>query len=65
MSKIKEARGNLGLTQKQMAIMLNTPLKTYIKWENGERRTPGIAFAMIFIVEKYKGAKDALLAEYT
>ena len=61
---IKEARSDLGLTQKQMARMLHTPLRTYIKWENGERRTPGIAFAMIFIVQKYKSAKGLLLAEY-
>ena len=65
MKTIKEVRENLGLTQKQMATILNTPLSTYIKWECGERRTPGIAFAMIFVVKKYKGAKDALLAEYT
>lgn len=65
MSIIQQARSDLGLTQKQMAKMLNTPLRTYIKWENGERRTPGIAFAVIFVVEKYKSAKDVLLAEFT
>ncbi|HID70147.1 MAG TPA: XRE family transcriptional regulator, partial [Desulfobacterales bacterium] len=47
MKSLKKVRSELKLTQKQMAKMLNTPLRTYIKWENGERRTPGIAFAMI------------------
>lgn len=65
MKTIKEARASHSLTQKQMATVLNTPLRTYIKWESGERRTPGIAFAMIFVVDKYKGAKAALLDEYT
>ena len=55
----------MGLTQKQMAGLLNTPLKTYQKWEHGERRTPGVVFAVLFLVDKYKGAATALLAEYT
>jgi len=65
MRYLKKVRANLKLTQKQMAKMLNTPLRTYIKWENGERRTPGIVFAMIFIIEKDEDAKNALFAKYT
>ena len=65
MTAIKEARVKLGLSQSQMAKMLNTPIKTYIKWDVGESNPPGVLKSTMFLVEKYKGAKAALLAEYT
>jgi len=64
-NKLTSARAKLGLTQQAMATMLNTPLKTYIKWEHGERRVPGICGALLHLVFKYKGAKTALLGKYT
>ncbi len=42
-TKLKEVRLKLGLTQSGLAKYLETPLSTYIKWEHGERRIPGIA----------------------
>lgn len=62
---LKEARVKLGLTQQKMATMLNTPLKTYLKWEHGERRVPGIVEAVLLLIFKYKGAITALGAKYT
>jgi len=65
MDNLKQARQTLGLTQKQMAVMLNTPLASYLKWEHGERRVPGVVWAILYLVGKYKGAYTALLAKYT
>ncbi len=65
MIDLKQARSDLGFTQKQMAGVLNTPLKTYIKWEHGDRRVPGVTKAVLYLVGKYKTAATALLAEYT
>lgn len=39
---LKSNREKLGLTITAMAKTLNTPRGTYIKWERGERRVPGI-----------------------
>lgn len=40
--ELKSARKMLGHNIKQMAEALNTPFGTYIKWERGERRVPGM-----------------------
>lgn len=40
--ELKSARQSLGLTITAMAKVLNTPRGTYQKWENGERRVPGM-----------------------
>jgi DNA-binding transcriptional regulator YiaG len=40
--ELREVRLKMGLTISQMAEALNTPRGTYVKWERGERRVPGI-----------------------
>lgn len=40
--ELKQERINLGLNITGMAIQLETPRGTYLKWERGERRVPGI-----------------------
>jgi DNA-binding transcriptional regulator YiaG len=40
--ELKRLRLANGLTVKAMAIILNTPIGSYYKWERGERRVPGI-----------------------
>lgn len=40
--ELKEKRLNLGLTQSQLAEHLKTPYKTYVQWERGQRRVPGM-----------------------
>lgn len=40
--QLKSARKKLGFTIKEMCEALNTPYGTYVKWERGERRVPGI-----------------------
>jgi transcriptional regulator with XRE-family HTH domain len=39
------ARERLGLSIREMASKLMTPRATYEQWEDGTRRTPGIAVA--------------------
>jgi len=40
--QLKDIRVSLGLSITAMAKALNTPRGTYLKWERGERRVPGI-----------------------
>lgn len=47
-----EARLNLGLDITEMAKALKTPRGTYVKWENGERRVPGIVEVALMAVVK-------------
>lgn len=35
-------REKMGYSRKQFAEMINTPVTTYLKWERGHRRVPGI-----------------------
>lgn len=41
-SELKDRRKELGLTQLQLADLLNTPYDTYVKWERGLVRMPGV-----------------------
>lgn len=36
MSRLKELRKEKGLTQQELALQLQIPLRTYQRWENGE-----------------------------
>jgi len=56
MTEIKEARHKLGLTQKQLAEIAKTPLKTYQKWEQGVIATPGSMRVLVQLLLKYKSA---------
>ena len=47
-----EARQKLGLDITEMAKALKTPRGTYVKWENGERRVPGIVEVALMAVEQ-------------
>lgn len=46
-SKLKSARAQLNLSQSKMAAAMGVPLKTYIKWEHGERTPRGLALEML------------------
>lgn len=50
--QLQEARQTLGLNITQMAEALNTPRGTYLKWERGERRVPGIVEIAIECMKK-------------
>ncbi len=39
--QLRELRGNLGLTQQEMAQALNVSFVTYNRWENEHRHIPG------------------------
>ena len=41
-NQLEEARVKLCLTKTKTARLLNTPRSTYVKWERGESRVPGI-----------------------
>ena len=40
--ELKKKRIELGLTQSRLAEYLKTPYKTYVQWERGQRRVPGM-----------------------
>ncbi len=40
-------RRRLGITQRQMAAKMNTPLVTYKSWEKGRFKPPGVAIAFL------------------
>lgn len=40
MSKIREARTKLGLTQHQLAELTGIPFRTIQNWEGGQRKCP-------------------------
>ena len=45
-----EARQKLGLDISEIAKALKTPRGTYLKWERGERRVPGIVEVALMAV---------------
>ena len=53
-----DARQKLGIDITEMAKALKTPRGTYLKWERGERRVPGIVEVALRTVEQ-----DWLLGE--
>lgn len=62
MKKFKEARQQLGLTQKEMADACNTHQMTVSKWETGERVPRGQASRLIDVLLWLKSKN--LLKEY-
>jgi DNA-binding XRE family transcriptional regulator len=41
-NKLAAARRKLGMNRAEMAKRLATPYRTYVDWERGERRVPGV-----------------------
>ena len=41
-NELKKMRVELGFERPQFAHLLNTPYSTYVHWERGERRIPGV-----------------------
>ena len=56
MGDLKQARHQLGLTQKQLAEIAKTPLKTYQKWEQGIIAAPGSMRVLVDLLLRYKSA---------
>ncbi len=56
MDDLKQARSDLGLTQKQLAEIAKTPLKTYQNWEQGVIPVPGSMRVLVDLLLKYKSA---------
>lgn len=52
MNKLKAARLNAGLTQKQAAERCGVPFRTYQNWEYGTRKPP--EYVLAAILEKLK-----------
>ena len=50
--KIKQARKNAGITQKQMSEILNIPQRTIEDWETGKRTPP--VYVKTLVIEKLK-----------
>ena len=51
-SDLKEARKLLNLTAKELALKLNTPLRTYQDWELGRTKLPGILSVTLELLRK-------------
>jgi DNA-binding transcriptional regulator YiaG len=52
MSKIREARTKLGLTQQQLANLTGIPFRTIQNWEGGQRKCPDyVEKLLLFYIE--------------
>jgi len=40
--ELRKIRKDFGLTQSELAEYLKTPYRTYVQWERGQRRIPGL-----------------------
>ena len=49
--QLKDFRQSLGISITAMAEQLNTPRGTYLKWERGERRVPGIVSVALLAIK--------------
>mgnify|MGYP001165509971 FL=1 len=47
MTPLKKVRSELGLNRAEIARVCRIPYRTWIKWEDGERRTPGYAWVLL------------------
>ena len=57
--RLKKIREGLGLTQREMSSLLDTPFRTYQDWELGNRRIPGICEVAIDCLLRCKSAFKA------
>lgn len=59
--ELKKIRLQLGVERPEFARLLNTPYSTYVHWECGERRIPGVVeVALVAIragIEKERSGK--------
>ena len=49
---LRKVRLELSLTQSSLAQYLKTPFGTYIKWEYGDRRVPGVVEVALETVKR-------------
>ncbi len=47
MTPLKKVRSELGLNRAEIARKCCIPYRTWIKWEDGNRRTPGYAWVLL------------------
>jgi len=53
--ELADRRVSMGLTQKQLAGLLLTPLSTFVRWEQGRSRIPGaVEIALEVIIRDRK-----------
>ena len=53
-AQLHEWRKRLGLTQAEAAKLMETPLGTYRRWEQGTRRLPGIVAVVTRLLEAHR-----------
>lgn len=63
MSRIKEARQQLGITQQKLSDLLGIPKRTIENWEAGSRKPP--QWAERLILEKMKKMKEEKIMKVT
>jgi len=62
--ELKAARCELGLNQTEMSKQLHTSRRTYLNWEHGNRRIPGVCeVAVELLVKKDRWVMQAITAK--
>lgn len=57
--ELKKERRQLGLNQKEFAECLKVPYQTYVSWELGRRRIPGmLELALVTVRAEIKKGKE-------
>ena len=51
--ELSKARRQLGLNKAEMAQQLRTPYRTYVDWERGARRIPGVCQVAVELLIKH------------
>ena len=62
-SELKKKRLELGLKQKEFAALLKTPYETYVNWERGVRRVPGVVEVALETILSRAGAEIEAVKE--
>ena len=58
MSKIKEERLKLGLTQQQLADLTGIPFRTIQNWEGGQRKCPDYVEKLLLFYLEHTTKKE-------
>lgn len=62
--QLKTSRRELGLNKREMAKALRTPYRSYVDWERGDRRIPGVCeVAVELLVKKDRWVMQAITAK--
>ena len=52
MNMLKQWRKELNATQKEMAVFIGVPVRTWMNWEKGDRKPPPVALSLIDLLKQ-------------